>query len=466
MNPCQSRLFSASFLLGAAAIFVPVAPSMAQSGPAQTRPNIVLILSDDQAWTDYGFMGHPDIKTPNLDQLAANSLRFDHGYVASPLCRPSLASMVTGRFPSQNGITANDVTGGMFEINARGETVLLLGKREPLDRPVRERFHRLPSFIRSLTEHGYLTHQSGKWWEGSYRDGGFTHGMTEGERHGDNGLTIGREGMRPIERFVDLALADGKPLFLWYAPFLPHTPHHPPDRFLEKYLTGGRARDVASYYAMIEWFDETCGELMNILRKNKIFENTVIIYICDNGWAPASTTGDWPREQAYSGFAMRSKGSPYENGIRTPILVSWPGVVQPARVSGFAYSIDLYPTIAAIAGFEAPGDLSGINLLDLDAVRKRKALLGSVHASHNMTIGNPDETLQYRWCIEGDWKLLLRYHGKDTTDYRILHAWDTAPCRLFNLAEDPAEKNDLAVAEPGIVDRLRGKIEDWQSTLD
>ena len=128
-----------------------------------TPPNIVLILSDDQAWTDYGFMGHPEIRTPHLDKLAARSLVFERGYVAAPLCRPSLASLITGRFIHQHGVAGNDVDGA--------------NDRERPDLPVREAFHKLPSLVRLLTDNGYLTHQSGKWWEGSHADGGFTHGM-------------------------------------------------------------------------------------------------------------------------------------------------------------------------------------------------------------------------------------------------------------------------------------------------
>jgi len=170
------------------------------------QPNIVLILSDDQAWTDYGFMGHPDIKTPQLDKLASSGLRFDKGYVAVPLCRPSLASIVTGQFPVTHGIVGNDVRSGVYE-----------DAREKLDKPLRNHFHhlpsftncrasptaelhQLPSFIKRLTTNGYLAHQSGKWWEGSWQDGGFTHGMTKGERHGDKGLDIGREGMEAGQR--------------------------------------------------------------------------------------------------------------------------------------------------------------------------------------------------------------------------------------------------------------------------
>lgn len=415
------------------------------------KPNIVFILSDDQAWTDYGFMGHPDIQTPHLDKLASSGLRFDRGYVAVPLCRPSLASIATGRFPVTHGIMGNDARGGVYD-----------EAREKLDKPLRNHFHQLPSFIKLLASNGYLAHQSGKWWEGSWKDGGFTHGMTGGGRHGDKGLSIGRGGLRPITDFIDHAVAEEKPFLLWYAPFMPHTPHNPPERLLKKYNQDGRALDVAKYYAMIEWFDETCGELLNTLDEKGLRENTVVIYICDNGWGATSTTLDWPRASAFREYAMRSKASPYENGTRTPILVSWPGTIAPKNMEGLAHSIDIFPTIAAAAGLEAPNGLPGINLLDEKAVNGRDTIFGSMNASHNINIGDPDSTLQYLWCIEGDWKLLLRYHGEDTTRYKKLHEWDTAPYRLFNLGDDPGEKNDLAVARPGTVARLKAKIEAWR----
>lgn len=110
---------------------------LTSSAHASDRPNLVLILSDDQAWTDYGFMGHPDIQTPHLDRLAKRSLVFERGYVAAPLCRPSLATLVTGLYPMQHGITGNDVDGH--------------NNRAALDVPLREAFHQHPSLIRKLT---------------------------------------------------------------------------------------------------------------------------------------------------------------------------------------------------------------------------------------------------------------------------------------------------------------------------
>ena len=432
-------------LLALAMVAVFIAPLPA----AETRPNIVLILSDDQAWTDYGFMGHPHIRTPHLDKLAARALVFERGYVAAPLCRPSLASIVTGRFPHEHGVVGNDVDGP--------------NDRERLDLPVREAFHKLPSVVRRLTENGYLAHQSGKWWEGSHADGGFTHGlMPKPSRHGsEQSLAIGRKDLEPITEFIDHAVAEKKPFFLWYAPFLPHTPHNPPARLLEKYKSPDRSDDVAKYYAMCEWFDETCGELVAHLEQKGLTSNTVVFYICDNGWVPASVNAGDPAQKDWKSYALRSKGSPFENGIRTPIFISWPGKTEPARAPEFAHAVDLFPTIASIAGLRAPEGLPGINLMDAEARKHRDIVFGETHSIHNMTPGKPDDTLQYLWCVEDEWKLILRFAGKDTTHYRNVHQWDTEPARLYRIKDDPREKTNLAAKHPEVVERLKARILAW-----
>jgi arylsulfatase A-like enzyme len=423
----------------------------AASAKAQNPPNIVVILSDDQGWTDYGFMGHPVIKTPHLDRLAANSLLFPHGYVAAPICRPSLASIITGLLPSQHGVTGNDVVEGSTRVEA--------------DLPLRQAFHQLPSIVRMLSENGYLTFQSGKWWEGSYLDGGFTHGMTHGDparggRHGDAGLDIGREGMEPIREFVDQAIQADKPFFVWYAPFLPHTPHNPPERLLEKYVAQGRAMDVARYFAMCEWFDETCGELIEILRQRGVIENTLIVYICDNGEQPPSTNAyDSPEGDWRPPYARRTKGTPFDMGIRTPVMLSMPGTIEPEKSPKLAHAIDLFPTIAAVAGLTPPPGLPGMNLLDRDAVAARERVFAENHSSHNITIGDPEDTLQYLAAVEEDWKLILRKSGRDTTRYHVLHSWDDEPARLYRIREDPSEQNNLAEKHPDQVRRLKREIE-------
>ena len=140
---------------------------------AATKPNIVLIISDDQSWTDYSFMGHPDIKTPHIDKLAGQSALFRRGYVPTALCRPSLATLLTGHYASTHGVTGNDPSPKYAQRNSK-----LYNERRAQLITYIEKFQTVPAL---LGEQGYLSHQSGKFWEGSYQHGGFTHGILFGE---------------------------------------------------------------------------------------------------------------------------------------------------------------------------------------------------------------------------------------------------------------------------------------------
>jgi arylsulfatase A-like enzyme len=162
---------------------------------AADRPNIVMIISDDQAWTDYSFMGHKKIATPNIDRLAKESLTFTRGYVPSSLCCPSLASIVTGLYPHQHKITSNDppIPAGMKPRDFQASDAFKQGREKMI-----QFVEAVPTLPRLLSQNGYNTLQTGKWWLGDFQHGGFTHGMTHGGRHGDAGLDIGRKTMQPI----------------------------------------------------------------------------------------------------------------------------------------------------------------------------------------------------------------------------------------------------------------------------
>ncbi|WP_040766436.1 sulfatase-like hydrolase/transferase, partial [Novipirellula maiorica] len=141
------------------------------------RPNVVFLLSDDQGWDDYGFMGHPHLQTPNLDQLAKSGLLYERGYVTAPLCRPSLASIVTGMYPHEIGIRGNDplLPEGVNRKDAEHKTVST-AFRNRMTAPMLK----IPSFVKELKKNGYATLQTGKWWEGNPLDHGFTDAMTHG----------------------------------------------------------------------------------------------------------------------------------------------------------------------------------------------------------------------------------------------------------------------------------------------
>jgi arylsulfatase A-like enzyme len=423
--------------------------AISTSLPAAKLPNIVYIISDDQAWNDYGFMGHPDISTPHLDKLAKESVLYRRGYVPTALCRPSLMTMLTGRFAHQHGVTGNDPSPKY----AKGE---LYNQRRAQLITYLDNFEALPKL---LVSKGYLAHQSGKFWEGSYGHGGFTHGMTrgfpeKGGRHGDDGLKIGREGLDPVEKFVDHSIKEEKPFFLWYAPFLPHSPHTPPERILQKYTKDGRPAPVAKYYAMCEWFDETCGQLINILDKRNLRENTLIAYVCDNGWIQSPDS---------SRYAPRSKQTPNEGGIRTPIFFNWPGKLKPSDRPELISSIDIYPTLLASAGIQAPCDIPGINLfpnMENGTPLGRDTIFGESFAHDIADIEKPEASLLYRWCIQGEWKLLLTYDG-EVNRYKSTHPRTEKRPQLFNLKQDPWENANLAAQNPELVSKLAQKIDGW-----
>jgi uncharacterized sulfatase len=417
-------------LLLAASAFSIVTPSLAAA-----PPNVVLIIADDQAWTDFGFMGHPAIRTPRLDRLASQGVVFTRGYVPSSLCRPSLASIITGLYAHQHGLTCNDPPDGLPAAER------LRQRREQI-----AKIDGLATLPRLLASKGYLSLQTGKWWEGDYRRGGFTHGMTHGDparggRHGDDGLKIGRQGLQPIFDFLDRA--GDRPFFLWYAPMMPHEPHNPPAELLEKYRAKAGSLPVARYWAMCEWFDRTCGELLDYLDKKDLSRSTLVVFLADNGWI---------QNPAKGGYAPKSKQSPYDGGLRTPIIVRWPGHLTPRRDERTpVVSIDLAPTILAACGLKPTPEMQGASLLDSDALARRTAIFGEVFTHSAVDIHRPAANLRYRWCNDGRWKLILP-HAANVPGARP---------QLYDLLADPHETQDRADARPDEVSRLRRRIEAW-----
>lgn len=405
----------------------------APAGAAGDPPNLVLILSDDQGWGDYGFMGHAAIKTPHIDRLAAESLVFTRGYVPTSLCRPSLATIATGLYPHQHKITGNDPGWGEKP-------------RGPANDKMVEVFRRAPSLARLLKDRGYVSFQAGKWWEGPCHCGDFTEGMTHGDpargaRHGDEGLKIGRAGMQPVLEFIDRAR--GKPFLLWYAPMMPHLPHNPPERLLARYRAPGRPESLARYWAMCEWFDETVGELLGHLEKRGLSGNTIVAYAADNGWVQNEAI---PEAKGAVGGA-RGKRTPYEGGIRTPILLRWPGKIAPRRDdTHLAGSIDLVPTILAACGVAAPAEMPGLNLLDSAQVAARDTLFGALFDHDVKDLERPAASVASRWAIEGRWKLVVPRAGEP---------------ELYDLSSDPHEKKNLAGEKPERAAGLRGKLDRW-----
>jgi uncharacterized sulfatase len=393
----------------------------------EKRPNVLLIIADDISYTDYGFMGHKEIQTPNLDRLARESAVFTRGYVPTSLCRASLMSIITGQYGHQHLITGNDPPKGT--------------PREAMLKHI----DRVPTIPKLLSKQGYASLQTGKWWEGSYERGGFTQGMTHGEpkrggRHGDEGLKIGRQGIKPITDFLDSH--GDKPFFIWYATMLPHQPHNPPERLLAKYRDKTDSLHVAKYWAMVEWFDETCGEVLNELKQRKLDDNTLVVYLADNGWIqnPQKPT-----------FDERSKRSRFDMGLRTPVMLRWPGKIEPRRdEKTLVSSIDLAPTILAACDVSPAAEMHGLNLLPVAEGKKslgRDIVFGEIFEHDTPDVDRAAPGLLYRWCLQDHWKLTVSADGSQV--------------ELFDVATDPEEARNVASQHPEIVAKLRKELDAW-----
>ncbi len=421
---------------------------------APERPNIVLIISDDQSWPDYSFLGHEHIETPRIDQLAAEGLTFTRGYTAAPLCRPALASMSTGLYPHQHKVVGNDPVFDFGTMERYGEEWMNI--RAEANESVVAGFEQLPTLADILGEAGYVSLQTGKWWEGNPSRGGFTEGMTHGDpdrggRHGDEGLRIGREGLDEIYKFIEDARDKEKPFFVWYAPFLPHAPHTPPDSLRDKYLPVAESEAVANYWAMCDLFDITCGQLMDYIEAKGLSENTLFVYVTDNGWIQDP---DKPNR-----FDAMSKTTPYEMGIRTPMIFRWKGVIDPEMdKENLASSIDIATTILEICGIEPEPEMQGINVLDKKALSGRDAIFAEAYAHDFTTV---DESLNFRIIVKLPWKLILPDPVNRPYNPQFYPIEPDGKPQLYNLLEDPDERVNLVADNPGVVSSLTSEIEKW-----
>lgn len=417
----------------------------AQSQPLSQRatrpPNVLLIVSDDHAWTDYGFMGHPHVRTPNIDALAQQSLCFPRGYVPSSLCCPSLASLLTGRYPHQHKITSNDppLIPGVTGRDYHASPAYLQGRQR-----MNEHMQGVPTLPRLLSDHGYWTLQTGKWWQGHYQNGGFTHGMTRGDRHGDDGLAIGRQTLEPITSFLREAEQENKPWMIWYAPMMPHDPHTPPESYLQRTRPLAPSESIAKYWAMIEWFDATVGDVLREIDAHQATENTIVIYVADNGWIQDP---DRPR------YAPKSKQSPYDGGLRTPILVRWPGHIVPERSDALAQSIDIVPTVLEAAQIPTPEGLPGINLMSEKRRQSREDIFGACFTHNANDLDDPSKNLRWRWMIRDHWKLIVPNPAIELSGQP----------ELYDLRSDPTETLNRIEAQPDRAHAMRDAIDAWWS---
>jgi arylsulfatase A-like enzyme len=435
---------------------------------AAERPNIIVIMTDDQGWGDTGYNGDPDVRTPNIDRLAASGIRFDNGYVTAPQCVPSRAGIILGRYQQRIGLECNPD----------------------------EKFHGtygLPAGVTTMPEElrkaGYRTGLVGKWhlgepldsqpfnrgfeWCAYFRGGmGFQYAADGNEKlfrnERDESIPLGTDEYL-VEVFTRKALEfigekDERPFFLYLSYYPPHWPLAAPEQYLQKYkhIEDPNRRTAC---AMITSVDDGIGELMARLAEAGLEKNTMVVFFSDNGAPAYSSAGVTPikvGENASSNSPLSGcKGNLLEGGIRVPFLMSWPGrLPADAKVSWPVSVLDLTPTFLAAADAPPMRGADGVDLLPY--------LEPSVSAT------GPDRALFWRfhtqWCLQGavrrgPWKLVSA--GPDPGpgfDFPpgTLGSGETG---LYNIAEDPSEKKNLIKEKPDIAESLQKEFAAWQETL-
>ena len=408
-------------------LILAVSPMQASDAPP---PNIVFILADDLGINDLHCYGRAEHNTPNLDQLAKEGMRFTNAYAAQSVCSPTRASLLTGMTPARLNITTFLPGRG----NAPSQMVLhpVINNKLPLEvRTLADRLHTL----------GYSSACVGKWHLGGnpveqgfdvYYPGQATTPPTASEGgKGEFDLT------QTAEQFLEQH--QQKPFFLYLAHNNPHIPLGAQPERIKKFADTFNP----TYAAMIETLDESVGRIMKKLDALKLSENTLFIFMSDNGGLHVLEGAQTP---THNTLFRAGKGFLYEGGIRVPLIVRWPGKVKPGSTSDVpVISTDLTPTLLAAVGVTKKEEFDGISLLELFTENKTPAARPLYwHQPHYMNQGSrPCGAMR-----EGNWKLIEHY--------------ENGQLELFNLEKDIGETTDISAKEPNRVAEMRGKLEKWR----
>lgn len=395
------------------------------------QPNVLLIMTDDQGWGDISSHGAPQLRTPNLDALAESGVRFDRFYV-SPVCAPTRASLLTGRYSLRTGVRG--VTRGWE--NMRTDEVTLA-----------ERF-------RSA---GYATGCFGKWHNGRHlsihpNGQGFDEfvGFCGGHWNSYFDAPLERNG-QPFEShgFITDVLTDQAISFIerqknrpWfcYVPFnAPHSPWLVPDEFFNRYAEAGFDNKTACAYAMVENLDQNIGRLLEQLNRSEVSDNTIVVFLTDNG----------PNSDRFNGRMRGRKGSVHEGGVRVPLFMRWPQKITPGRtVKPISAHIDLLPTLLEMCRIERPSEVSidGVSLWPLIRDAGQEATWPDRRLFTSRTSGHETSLADIRGAVRTErWRATLE-NGR----------WS-----LFDMQADPDQKQDVSTSHRDVTSELAMSFSKW-----
>lgn len=415
------------------------------------KPNVILIVADDMGLGDLSFLNNEITNTPSINKLAKGGAWFEQAYSASPVCAPARAAILTGQYPHRTGsVTLNDAL-------YPGLTRIKKGLRTIAD---------------VFSYNGYATGLIGKWHTGI--GDGFTpldRGFNEFEGfHGFNvpdynnyELILQDSLIKVDDKYLTEDLNErainfvrrhkDEPFFLKLAHYAPHRPLGAPQELIDYYLARGFKEETATVYAMIEIMDQGIGDLINELEKLEIRQNTLVIFTSDNG----------PDPQVGDRFNLNLKGNKYivdEGGIHVPLIMNWPGKIDPALVNGLVHFIDLFPTLIDICKLDNPFDqkIDGISVSGY-VKTANDHYARTVMWQWNRGVPNYSFNAAIR---QGDWKLVRPYKSH----FDIMLKESTLKPVLYNLKDDPFEEHDLSKSNYAIYKELLVKLEQWSKEVE
>ncbi len=405
------------------------------SARAAERPHIIFVMADDMGWGQTGYRGHPVLKTPHLDAMAANGLRFERFYAGGPVCSPTRASMLTGRSHGRTGVLTHG-----YALRTQEKTI-----------------------AQALKDAGYVTGHFGKWHLNGHRGPGVP--IFADDPHGpgrfgfdewvsvsnfyDVDPLMSREGkfeqlkgdsseiaVAEAAKFLSKHKAGGKPMFavVWYG--TPHSPFKAPDA--DKAGFGELNEASANHYGELVAMDRSIGTLRAKLRDLGIANDTLLVFCSDNGGLPGITPGT-------VGGLRGHKASVFEGGIRVPGIIEWPAVIQPRVTSYPACVMDLFPTVADIVGLPDSVMLKPLDGLSLKPLFTRE-------------LGERRAPLGFRFQTK---RALVDDRYKMITDNLRNDKFE-----LYDLIADPKESRDLSAEKPGVFAQMKQRLLAWDATMD
>ena len=435
---------------------------------SERPPNIVLLIGDDHGYPYFGFMGDQHVITPSMDALAEGGVTFSNAHVTAPYCRPSLRTLATGLHPVDYQLQVNQIIEqrqaedpNFASLEGRQQQLWLTAEKAA----AMATFETLPKALRA---NGYVSWQGGKWWERTYEHGHFDEGMTGGwteesfndddfflKLMGDEGNTLVRETMAPLYDFIDRN--SEAPMFIWFGPSLPHTPFDAPYSFRKFYEHKDISESAKRYYSNITWWDAGVGDLMDFMEGRGLLENTVFVYISDNGWEQDANVEYWSpgttyyNNSKYATGGLAGKGSLDDLSLRSPLIFYWKDKYRSQFDEQHLISaLDIYPTLLDIGGIEANGAREGVSLLPMlegtgDGPKREVMITYSDNRRSDDPMGGRAEGYA------------LRTHQWHFYWYR-----DSDDMRLYDVLNDPRGSIDLSKTRPDLVKDFTERILAWR----